>query len=91
VKDISTTDTIRNELIRDLFRIVSLELTMPWPIEGKMAMKLIRINRITIQSLSMLVNKYLFINLLLHRHVCIVFLPNPPIAISNLPYCSSHG
>jgi hypothetical protein len=35
----------------------------------------------------------LFINLVLHRHVhvCIVFLPNPPIAISNLPYCSSHG
>jgi hypothetical protein len=23
--------------------------------------------------------------------VCIVFLPNPPIAISNLPCCSSHG
>jgi hypothetical protein len=21
-----------------------------------------------------------------HRHVCIVFLPNPPIAICNLPY-----
>jgi hypothetical protein len=25
------------------------------------------------------------------RHVYIVFLPNPPIAISSLPYFSSHG
>ena len=23
--------------------------------------------------------------MVLHRHVCIVFFPNPPIAISNLP------
>jgi hypothetical protein len=37
------------------------------------------------------VSQRLFINKVLHRHVCIVFLPNPPRAISNLPYCSSHG
>jgi hypothetical protein len=29
-------------------------------------------------------------NMVLHPHVSIVFLSNPPIAISNLPYCSSH-
>ena len=26
----------------------------------------------------------------LHRHVCFVFLPNPPIAILELPNCLSH-
>ena len=26
----------------------------------------------------------------LHRHVCIVFLPNPPIVILELPNCLSH-
>ena len=30
-------------------------------------------------------------NMVLHRHVCIVFLPNPPIAILELPYCSSRA
>ena len=25
-----------------------------------------------------------------HRHVCIVFLPNPPIEILELPNCLSH-
>ena len=44
--------------------------------------------RITI-SLIIDVSQHLFINMF--RHMCIVFLPNPPIAISNLPYCSSHG
>ena len=29
-------------------------------------------------------------NKVLHRHVCIVFLPNPPIAIAELPNCLSH-
>ena len=29
-------------------------------------------------------------NKVLHRHVCIVFLPNPPIAILELPNCLSH-
>ena len=27
----------------------------------------------------------------LHRHVCIVFWPNPPIAILELPNCLSYG
>ena len=27
----------------------------------------------------------------LHRHVCIVFLPNLPIAILELPICLSYG
>ena len=27
----------------------------------------------------------------LHRHVCIVFLPNPSIAILELPNCLSYG
>jgi hypothetical protein len=31
------------------------------------------------------VGQRLFINLVLHRHVCIVFLPNPPIAICSFP------
>ena len=26
--------------------------------------------------------------MVLHRHVCIVFLPNPPIAILELHYCT---
>ena len=26
----------------------------------------------------------------LHRHVCIVFLPNPALAILGLPNCLSH-
>ena len=30
-------------------------------------------------------------NMVLRRHVCIVFLPNPPIAILKLPNCSNHG
>ena len=29
-------------------------------------------------------------NKVLHRHVCIVFLPNPLIAILELPNCLSH-
>ena len=29
--------------------------------------------------------------MILHRHVCIVFLLNPPIAIQELPYCSSRA
>ena len=29
-------------------------------------------------------------NKVLHRHVCIVLLPNPPIAILELPNCLSH-
>ena len=30
-------------------------------------------------------------NIVLHRHVCIVFLPNPAIAILELPNCSRRG
>ena len=30
-------------------------------------------------------------NRVLYRHVCIVFLPNPPIAILELPHCSSRA
>ena len=48
-------------------------------------MKLIRIT----MQLIIYVSQRLFINLILHRHVRIVFLPSPPIVISNLPYCSS--
>jgi hypothetical protein len=40
-----------------------------------MAVKLIRI---TIELL-ICVSQRLFINMVLHRHVCIVFLPNPPM------------
>ena len=29
-------------------------------------------------------------NKVLHRHVCIAFLPNPPIVILELPNCLSH-
>ena len=39
---------------------------------------------ITIQ-LVINVGQRLFINLVLHRHLCIEFLPNPPIAISRFP------
>ena len=28
--------------------------------------------------------------MILHRHVCIVFLPNPPVAMLELPNCLSH-
>jgi hypothetical protein len=31
----------------------------------------------------------LFVSLVLRSHVCTVFFLNPPIAIFNLPYCSS--
>ena len=34
--------------------------------------------------------KVLCENKVLHRHVCIVFLLNPPIAILELPNCLSH-
>jgi hypothetical protein len=40
-----------------------------------MAVKLIRI---TIQLINYVSSQRLFINLALHRHVPIVFLPNPP-------------
>ena len=46
--------------------------------------------RITIQPI-IYVGQRLFKNMVLHRHVCIVFLPNPPIGILKLPYCSSRG
>jgi hypothetical protein len=51
----------------------------------------IAFKRKMVWKLIIYVSQRLFINLVLHRHVCIVFLPNPPIAISNLPRCSSHG
>ena len=46
----------------------------------------------TISSINYdVTSQRLFINPVFHRHVRIVFLPNPPIAISNLPYCSGRG
>ena len=39
----------------------------------------------------MLVKAYARIRSLVHRHVCIVFLPNPPIAILELSNCLSHN
>ena len=44
--------------------------------------------RITIY-LIIYVGQRLCKNMIPHRHVCIVLLPNPPIAILELPYCSS--
>ena len=49
-----------------------------------MALRLIRITILLIY-----VNQRLFINLVFHRHMCTVFLPNPPIVISLL--LMSHG
>ena len=43
------------------------------------------------RNLATLVGQRLGKNMVLHRHVCIVFLPNPPIAILELPYCLSRG
>ena len=42
-------------------------------------------------TLSMLIKVYARCeNKVLYRHVCIVFLPNPPIAMLELPSCLSH-
>ena len=38
----------------------------------------------------MLVKAYARIRSFVHRHVCIMFLPNPPIAILELRNCLSH-
>ena len=51
----------------------------------KMVWKLIRLRIYLI-----FVDQGLCENKVLHRHVCIVFLPNPPIAILELPNCFSH-
>ena len=48
--------------------------------------KLIRITT----KLIIYVGQGLFENKVLHCHVCIVLLPNPPIAIVQLPNCLSH-
>ena len=52
-----------------------------------MVWKLIRITILLI----IYVGQRLFKNMVLHRHVCIVFLPNSPIGVRKLPYCSSRG
>ena len=48
-----------------------------------------KLTKITIE-LIIYVGQGLCKNKVLHRHVCIVFLPSPPIAIPELPNCSSH-
>ena len=52
-----------------------------------MVWKLIRITILLITN----VGQRLFKNMVLHPHVCIVFLPNPPIGVRKLPYCPSRG
>ena len=52
-----------------------------------MAWKLIRITMLLIIYVPQRSGK----NTIFHRHVCIVFWPNPPVAILKLPNCSSHG
>ena len=49
-----------------------------------------KVIRIAIQ-LVIYVDPRLYKNMVLHRQVCIVFLPNPPIGILQLPYCPSRG
>ena len=50
--------------------------------------KVWKLIRITIKLIY--VGQGLRENKVLHRHVCIVFLPNPPTAILELPNCLSH-